>query len=169
MGHQSYHIYIPTTSTSTPHPSILRGHLHTRPPHNRILRSPQTRHRLRLRIKVNATLPIKRTNPTSRNTLLISRKTKHRQRNRDGDVYTDLSRFDFFLEAARGGAGAGEDCDAVAVFIVVDERDGGVEGGGGEADEDGTEDFFAVTAHGGGDVGDYCWAELGGGGVSILL
>ena len=73
-----------------------------------------------------------------------------------------MAGFDFFLEAAGGGAGAGEEGDAVAVFVGVDERDGGVEGGGGEADEDGAEDFFAVAAHGGGDVGDYCWAELGG-------
>ena len=139
----------------------MRRHLHTRPPHNRILRPPQTSHRLRLRIKINPTLPIKRTNPPTRHTLLISGKTKHRQWNRDGHIDTDLAGFDFFLEAPGRGARAGEESDAVAVFVGVDERDGGVEGGGREADEDGAEDFFAVAAHGGGDVGDYCWAKLG--------
>ena len=66
------------------------------------------------------------------------------------------------------GPGAGEDGDAVAVFVGVDEGDGVVEGGCGEADEDGAEYFFAVAAHGGGYVGDYCWAKLGGWGISIF-
>lgn len=161
------HIYIP--NLLIPPPSIMRRHLHTRPPHNRILCPPQTSHRLRLRIKINTTLPIKRTNPAPRHTLLITRETEHRQGHRDGDVDAYLAGFDFFLEAARGGAGAGEDGDAVAVFVGVDEGDGRVEGWGGEADEDGAEDFLAVAAHRRGNVGDYCWAELRGWGFSRYL
>ena len=147
-----------------PSPSTLHWHLHTRPRGHRILTPPQTRNRLRLRIKINSGFPIKRTNSTPRHTLLVPRKTEHGQGDGNGYVYAHLSGFDFFLEASRGGAAAGKDGDAVAVFVGVDEGDGIVHGGDVDADENGAEDFFGVAAHVGADVGDDCRSELREGG-----
>lgn len=71
-----------------------------------------------------------------------------------------LAGFDFTLESGGGGAGAGEDCGAVAVFVGVDHGDGLVEGWDFEADEDWAEDFLAVAGHMRLDAGDDGWADL---------
>ena len=65
------------------------------------------------------------------------------------------------MEARGGAAGAGEDGDAVAVFVGVDEGDGVFDGGDVDADEDGAEDFFGVASHVGFHVGDDRGADLG--------
>lgn len=62
-------------------------------------------------------------------------------------VDTELAGFELALEAGGGGAGGGEDCGAVAVFVGVNEGDGVVEGGDFETDEDRAEDFLTVTSH----------------------
>ena len=106
----------------------MRRHINTRLRRDRILTPPQTRHGLSLRIKAQPWLSIKRIRPSPRNTLLISREAEHRQRHGDRDVYPDLAGLDVLLEVAGGRPAAGENGDAVAVFVGVDEGDGVVDG-----------------------------------------
>lgn len=135
----------PSTNLTTT--SILRWHLHIRPRRQNIFALPETRHRLRLRIKPNSRLPIKRIRPSARYTLLVPREAEHGQRNRDWDVDAHLAGFDVLLETRGGAAGPGKDGDAVAVFVGVDQGNGLVDGGDVDADEDGAEDFFGVAPH----------------------
>ena len=140
--------------------SRVRRHNPLRLPRQRILRPPQRRNRLRLRIKVNPGLPIESVRATTRNTLLVPREAEHRQRDWDGDIDADLAGLDVLLEASGGGPRAGEDRGAVAVFVGVYEADGVVEGGHVEADEDGAEDLFGVAFHVGLYVCDEGWTDL---------
>ena len=110
-------IYTSQPPTSS---SIMRRHRHIRLQCHRILTPPQTRNSLPLRIEPQSILPVKVTYTTTRNTLLVACKTEHGQWDRDGHVDSDLAGFDVALEAAGGGAGSGEDCGAVAVFVGVD-------------------------------------------------
>ena len=105
-------------------------------------------------------LAIESIRAASRNTLLISSKAEHGQWDGDWNVDADLPGLDFFLELAGRGARRSEDGRAVAVFILVDQLDGFVQAIDVEADEDGAEDLFAVTAHVFRYVGDDCWADL---------
>lgn len=125
-----------------------------------ILTTPQTRHRLLLRIELHTGFSVKGACATTGNTLLISSERKHGQGHRDGNVDTQLAGFDVLLESGGGGAGGGEDGGAVAVFVCVCECDGVVEGVDVEADQDGAEDFFFVAGHVGCDVGDDCGGDL---------
>jgi hypothetical protein len=52
---------------------------------------------------------------------LPAAKAVERHRHRDRDVDADHADLDAVGKLARGVAVAGEDCDAVAVFMVVDE------------------------------------------------
>lgn len=139
---------------------ILRRHLHTCLRRQHIIRRPETRHRFRLRVEVDPALAVKRIRPAARDALLVPREAEHGQRHGDGHVDADLAGFYFLLEAGGGATGAGEDGDAVAVFVGVDEGDGGVDGGDGEADEYRAEDLGRVAGHVRFDVGDYCRTEL---------
>ena len=136
---------------------ILSRHLHTRLGRHHILTPPQTRHRLRLRIEPNPRLPIKRIRPSPGHTLLVPREAKHGQRYGDRDIDTDLAGFNLLLEAGGRAAGAGENGDAVAVFVGVDEGDGIIDGGDVDADEDGAENFGRVALH----VGFYVCDDRG--------
>lgn len=142
-------------------PSNLSRHLHTRLGGQNILASPKTRHRLRLRIEPNTRFPIKRIRPTARHALLVAREAEHGQGHRDRDVDADLAGFDVLLEARGGAAGAGEDGDAVAVFVGVDEGDSVLDRGDVDTDEDGAEDLLGVASHVGFHVGDDRGADLG--------
>jgi hypothetical protein len=136
---------------------------------DRILRPPQTRHSLPLRIEIQPGFPIKVIRAPARHTLFIPRETEHGQRHRDGNVDTQLPDVDVLLEFRGGAAGAGEDGGAVAVGIGVDEMDGGGDGGDVEADEDGAEDLFCVAFHVWLDVGYDCGADLGEGKVWLVV
>lgn len=142
---------LPQNPAHFPSPSTSRSricrHTNLRPRTPRILTLPETRDSLKLRIKIQPGFPVKRVRPPTSHGLLIPRKRKHRQRHRNRDIDTDLPGFDFFLEPSGCGPVGGEDGYAVAVFIVVDEFDGVVEGGDVEADEHGAKDFFAVAFH----------------------
>lgn len=105
-------------------------------------------------------LTVERIRTATGNRLLIARKAKHRQRDWDRHVDTDLASFNFFLELAGRGAGAGEDGGTVAILVLVDEFDGFVQAVDVEADEDRAEDFFLVAAHVLLYVCDDCWADL---------
>lgn len=143
-------------------PSILGRHIHARlPAFHGILCPPETRHRLRLRVKVDPALAIERIRAPARNALLVPREAEHGQGDGDRGVDADLARFDLLLEPGGGGAGAGEDGDAVAVLVAINKGNGGGEVRHGEADEDGAEDFRGVAGHVGLDVGDDCRRELG--------
>jgi hypothetical protein len=142
--------------------SRLRRHHSPRLPTHHILRPPQARHRLRLRIKRQPGLPIKRARPTSRHALLVAREAPHGQGNRDRHIHAYLPGFNLAHKPLRRGPRAREDGGAVAVLVGIDERDGVVDGRRVQADEHGAEDFFGVAAHGGSDVGDYCGADLEG-------
>jgi hypothetical protein len=148
---------------TTPHfPSLLiRRHVNLRLRTNRILALPEASHSLLLRIELHARLSIESIRTPASHRLLVAGEREHGQGDRDRDVDSDLSGFDFLLEAGGGRAGAGEDGGAVAVFVCVDEGDCVVERGDVEADEDGAEDLFFVAGHFGGDVCDYCGADLG--------
>ena len=78
--------------------------------------------------------------------------SKQAYRNRHIDPH--LTSLDVFLEVCSRTAGAGEDGDAIAIFIRVDELNRGIEGGGFEGDEDGAEDFFRVAFHVRFDIGN---------------
>ena len=64
------------------------------------------------------------------------------------------------MEFGGGGAAAGEDGNTVSVGVGIDEGDCGGEVWGGEADEDGAEDFFGIAFHVGLDGCDDCGGEL---------
>lgn len=133
--------------TSHP-PSRVRRHVHPTPlAKPRILLPPQTRHRLHLREEGQARLPIKRAGAGAGDALFVAGEGEHGQGHGDGHVDADLAGLDGLGEMRRRGARAGEDGGAVAVLVGVYERDGCVEAGGGEADEDGTEDFLLVAFH----------------------
>lgn len=125
-----------------------------------ILTTPQTRHRLLLRIELQTGFAVESACTTTGNTLLISSKGKHGQGHRDGHVDAQLTGFDILLEPSRGGAGGREDGGAVAVIVGICKRDGVVEGVDVEADQDGAKDFFFVAGHVGCDVGDDCRGDL---------
>ena len=136
----------PHVQPSHTHHLRLRRHIHLCPRTNRILALPKTRDSLLLRIKLQPGLAIKRIRAATGHTLLIAGEAEHGQRDGDGDVDADLAGLELLLEAGGRRAGGGEDGDAVAVFVGVDQVDGFVEGVDVEADEDGAEDFFLVAA-----------------------
>jgi hypothetical protein len=138
----------------------MRRHNHTPLRPQRILTPPQTRDRLRLGIKTQPGLPIKRIGAPARNALLVAGEAEHGQGDGDGDVDADLAGLDVLLEVGGRRAGAGEDGDAVAVLVGVDERDGVVDGVDVQAYEDRAEDLFRVAFHVRLDVGDDCWGDL---------
>lgn len=144
------------TISLTKHPLMMNRHRHIGLGRQRILLLPQARHRLLLRIKVQPNLAIKRIRTPSRNTLLVprEREVRHPDRHRDRDVDPDLAALDMLLEGLRGRAGLGEDGDAVAVLVGVDEVDGVGEGLDLEGDEDGAEDLLFVALHVWLDAGD---------------
>ena len=127
---------------------------------NRILRSPQTRHGLPLRVKVDSTFSVKVARTASCHRRFVAREAEHGQRYGNGDIDSLLASFDFFLKARRSGARSGEDRCAVAVWVSIDEGDGFVNCGDIEADEDGAEDLFGVALHMWFDVCDDGWADL---------
>lgn len=133
---------------------LLRGH--------RILRLPQTRHRLPLRVEPQSVFTVEVRGTSASHGLLVASKAEHRQGHRDGNIDAQLACFDLFLEETGGGAGAGEDRGAVAVGVGVDEVDGFVGGVDVQADKDRAEDLFGVAFHVGGYVGDDGGADLEG-------
>jgi len=80
---------------------------------------------------------------------------------RNRHINPHLTSLDILLEVRRRAAGAGENGDAIAVFIRVDEIDGGIEGGDFKGDEDGAEDFFRVAFH--------VWLNVGNEGGADLM
>ena len=76
------------------------------------------------------------------------------------DIDTNLPSLDMLGEFTRRTAALGEDGNAVAVFVCVDDIDGFVERVDVQADEDGTEDFFLVARHVFRYVGDDCRSNL---------
>jgi hypothetical protein len=138
----------------------MSRHNNTGPRMRRILTPPQTRHRLLLRVKLQAGLAIKRARAAASNALLVPGKREHGQRHGNGHVDAQLPGFDVLLEPRRRGPRGGEDGGAVAVLVGVGERDGVVERVGVEADEYGAEDFLLVAGHVGRDVGDDCGGDL---------
>src|SRR6266567_7492427 len=78
---------------------------------------------------------------------------------RDWDVDADHAGLDGVGEGAGGVSVAGEDGGAVAVLVLVDELEGGLEGVGADDAEDGAEDLFAVDAHLGLDVVEEAGSE----------
>lgn len=145
----------------------LRRHIDLCPGRDSILALPEARDRLLLRVKVDTGLSIESVRTTTRNTRLVTREAEHGERDGDGDIDPDLSGLDFFLEFSGSGTGRGEDCSSVAVFVVVYESDGVVDGLYVEADEDRSEDLLFVTSHVFCHVGDDGWADLGG--VLVML
>jgi hypothetical protein len=127
---------------------------------NSILRLPEARHSLLLSVELHTRLAVESVGSATCDGLLVSGEREHGKRHGDGDVDSNLAGLDLLLEACGGCAGACEDCGAVAVFVCVDEGDGIVEGGDGEADEDWAEDFLFVAGHLGGYVCDDCGADL---------
>lgn len=111
----------------------MRRHIDLRLGTDSIFTPPKTSNSLRLRVEINASLPVKGVGTTTRNTLLVTREAEHGQRNGDGHINTNLPGLDFALEAAGCGPGAREDGRAVAVFVCVDQTDCFVEGGDVEA------------------------------------
>lgn len=138
----------------------LRGHIDSRPRADGVLAPPQTRHRLELRVKVQARFPVECVCSTSRDRLFVAREAEHGQRYGNGYIDSNLSGLDFFLEFSGGGARSGEDGRSVSVLILIDEFDGVVESGDVETDENRAEDFFLVAGHVFGDVGDDGWSDL---------
>jgi hypothetical protein len=153
LHYGSFHILIYTSPSNI---LLASRHNNIRLRANRILRLPETSHSLLLSVELHTRLAIESVRSTTRDGLLVSGEREHGEGHRDGDVDSNLAGLDLFLEARGGCAGAGEDRGAVAVFVCVDE------GGDGEADEDGAEDFFFVAGHFGGYVCDDCGADLGG-------
>lgn len=99
-----------------------------------ILSTPQAGHGLLLSIEVETRLAVEGVGTAASNALLVSGEGEHGEGHGDGDIDTDLAGFAVLLEAGGGRAGAGEDGGSVAVFILVDEVNGVVEGVDGEAD-----------------------------------
>lgn len=127
----------------------------------RILLPPQARHRLPLRIKIEAGLAVEVIRAPTGHAFLISCKTEHGQRHRDGDVDAQLADVEVFLELRGRAAGAGKDGGAVAVGVRVDQVDGRGDGVDVEGDEDRAEDLFRVAFHVRLHVGYYCGGDLG--------
>jgi len=147
----------------------MRRHNDTPLRPQRILAPPQTRDRLGLRIEIQAGLPIKRIGATPGNALLVAGEAEHGQGDGDGHVDADLAGLDVLLEVGGRRAGAGEDGDAVAVLVGVDERDGVVDRVDVQAYEHRTEDLFRVAFHVRLHVRDDCWGDLCGGDVMLGL
>lgn len=82
----------------------------------------------------------------------------YRHRNRHID--TNLTSFNFFLEAACCGAGSGKDGSSVSILVGIDEVYGFIKGLDVEADKDRTKDLFSVAFHVGLHVGDDGRADL---------
>lgn len=135
-------------------------HFHARLGSNRVLAPPKARYRLGLRVKVQPRFPIKRIGTTARNALLVSGEAEHGQRHRDRHIDADLAGLDVFSETCRGTSATGEDGDAVAVFVRVDEIDGVVHSRNVEADKDGAEDLFSVAFHVGLHIRYQCGTNL---------
>lgn len=134
---------------------------------NGILCPPQASHGLLLSIELQTGLAVEGVSTATGDTLLVTGEGEHGQWHGDGDVDAQLAGLDVLLEARGGGAGAGEDGGAVAVFVGVDHVDGVVEGFDVKADQDGSEDLFLVALHVGGNVGDDSGADLIEGDISI--
>lgn len=110
--------------------SILSRHIHTSlVARHRILTPPQARDSFRLRIKIKAGLAVKRTRATARDASLVPREAEHGQGDGDGDIDPDLAGLDVPLETGRCASAPGENRDAVAVVVCVDEVDCVVDGG----------------------------------------
>src|SRR5450830_71328 len=78
---------------------------------------------------------------------LPSAETAERHRHRQRYVDTDHADFDLTHELARCTAVAGEDGDAVAVFVVVDQLDGGSDIGSAQYAQYRSKNFFLVDGH----------------------
>jgi len=145
---------------------LQSGHSNVTLRANHILRLPQTRHGLPLRVKPQAILSIEVTCPSSSNRLLVSSEGEHRQRHRNRHVDTQLAGLHLLLEARRGRAGPRKDSCTVAVGVVVDQLDRFVNGLDVHTNDDGAEDLFRVAFHMGFHVCDDGGTDLEA--VSIL-
>ncbi len=132
----------------------MSRHIHARLGSNSILTPPQARHRLRLSVERQCRFAIERIDPAAGYALLIPGERMRGKRHGYRHVDANLAGLDLALETACGGAAAREDCDAVAVLVVVDQLDGFVDGVDVQTHEDGTEDLFFVAPHVRLDVGD---------------
>ena len=142
--------------------SALCRHHHALLRRSCVLFLPQTRDCLCLRVEIQSRPSIEIVGASTGNALLISSERESgRKRHRDGNIDADLSGFDVFLEMRRGAARAGENSDAVAVLVRVDELNSSIEGGHFQRDEDGAEDFLRVAFHVRTDIGNESRADLG--------
>lgn len=112
-----------------------------------VLASPQTGHRLCLRIEVQSTFSIEVAGSSSCYTSLVSCEGEHGKRHGDGDVDTHLARLDVLLEAGGSAAALCEDGNAIAVFVCVDELNGVIYSRDIDADQDRTENLLCVALH----------------------
>ena len=144
------------------HPSTLCGHGRRSALRDSIAPRPEARNSLGLRIKVQSGLAIESKAPATSYTLLTPGEAKHGKRNWYRHIDAQLSRLGVLAEPLGRGARAGEDRDAVAVLVAVDEGDGVVKGGNACADEHRAEYFLTVTGHVRFYVCYYCGADLWG-------
>mmetsp|Transcript_69395 Transcript_69395/g.185184 ORF Transcript_69395/g.185184 Transcript_69395/m.185184 type:complete len:463 (-) Transcript_69395:135-1523(-) len=106
---------------------------------------PARHHRLELRVEVHRRLAEEV--EVAKQRLLGGAPGEEGQRHRDWDVDAHLADLDLVLELACGAARGGEDHHAVAHGVGVDQLDGGLEGGGGEAAEHRREHLLGVARH----------------------
>lgn len=103
------HSSSPSTSLPTPPRLLLRRHRHLLLRRQRVLRAPQTRHRLPLGVETNAVRAVEVGRARAGDGLLVAGEAEHGEGHGDGDVDADLAGFEGALEELGGGAGAGED------------------------------------------------------------
>mmetsp|Transcript_21036 Transcript_21036/g.49367 ORF Transcript_21036/g.49367 Transcript_21036/m.49367 type:complete len:232 (-) Transcript_21036:926-1621(-) len=128
-----------------PGPSLLRTNSSCAELLNVAVVTPGRGHSLQLREEVDARLPVEV--QVSQDRLLVPREGEHRQRNRDRDVDTNLSRFNLVGEFPCSRPAACEDGGAVAVRVRVHEVDGFLEGVGLHTAEHWAKDLVLVDLH----------------------
>src|SRR3984893_13768972 len=106
---------------------------------------PARGHRLEARVEAHTFGAVHR--HVAEQGTLPAAKAVERHRHRDRHVDADHADLDAVRKFARGVAVAGEDRDAVAVFVVVHELCRGVEIGGAHDREHRPENLFLVDAH----------------------
>lgn len=107
-------------------PKVLRvsRHYDTCLAANRILALPEAGHGLLLGIELQARLAVESVRSTTSNTLLVTSKGEHGQRDGNRDVDTNLAGLDVLLETRRGRARPRKDSGAIAIFVGINQVDG---------------------------------------------
>jgi hypothetical protein len=126
-----------------------------------ILRLPQARHRLLLRVEVQSNLPVESIRSPARNRLLVTSEGEVGRADRHGNGYidTNLSALDVLLESLRSCPGLGENSYAVSVLVGIDQINSALHSVDFKGDEDWTEDFLSVAFHVWLNSSDDDWAD----------